>query len=374
MNNGSNTSAQACIALSLIVFLGTITAFGIDRTVEASAIGENSLLSAFELRGDVKDETYFMSDEFIADYEYAARIRMKGHEAITEQELNSYRLIYDRMENTAHAANATIKLVGPSVQQETTTDSEGNFSFIGISKGVYELSAEAPSRTTPGRKAMGRMRYDFSPGKSGNWAGMEIHAFPVTVEGRVNAADGHPVADAKVTGCGVCLSEYIQQSDSDRLQEGLERLRKFEISTTTASDGTYKLEGFIPPDIISIAGYLDMGPVSLMDTAVPDSAFSRFYADIRVEVAGYTQRTVPRVPLVTENLLGPARRFLHMILQLSENPVNKETLTGFQEKGSVLPSQGDTIPNIDIVLDPVIAAESASQEYPSPPHTSDTHK
>ncbi len=70
--------------------------------------------------------------------------------------------------------------------------------------------------------------------------------------------------------------------------------------------------------------------------------------DIRVEADGFVQgkENVPRVPLVTEELLGPARRLLKALNQL----VVEQDL---REKEDIpLPaSHGNTITGIDIVLD-----------------------
>ena len=347
-------------------FLAAIEAGELNPSAEESPLGENSILSAFEIRGNIKDVTQDYSANALAKLESASQV-IKDPTS-TKAERDKAEQIAISMMIPCLVTNAVVKLVGPSVQQETVADLEGNFRFVGVSKGEYELSAEAPSCKAPGRKATGRVRYNFSPGRIGNWAEVEIHAFPVTVQGHVTYADGQPVVGAKVTGGPVCLSDDRKHSDPEWLPAGLERMRQYEISAITASDGSYKLERFIPPPIMpEIIGYLNVGTESLMDTAVPDSAFSRFYADIRVEANGYAQRTVPRVPLVTENLLGPARRFLHLMFQISDYPADREKLKGFKEKGEVLPSQGDTIPNIDIVLDPVIAADSASRENPTPP-------
>ncbi len=355
------------------VFLGIPLGFilGLDaRGIEPNALetsDENtSILSAYHLNGSVVDWTTETADVALDRLENALcnAINAAKSNGVPNDEANT---LVENFLKPHGASNAMVRLIGESVQEETTSDSEGKFSFIGFSRGVYALSAEAPSLKAPGRIAKGRLRYDFSPGRSGNWAFLEIHAYPVTIKGRVTTSDGQPVANAKVTGGPVCLSDVKIYSDPDWREEGLARMRQYALSAETTSNGIYQLDGFIPPSIYEIAGYLGNGSDSLYDTGVPDTAFSRFYADIRVEVAGYTQRTVPRVPLVTETLLGPARRFLHMMLKLSDNPSNKEKLTGFQEKGEVLPSQGDTIPNIDIVMDPVMATESASQENPSPP-------
>ena len=75
--------------------------------------------------------------------------------------------------------------------------------------------------------------------------------------------------------------------------------------------------------------------------------------DIRAEADGFVQdrARVPRVPLVTEELLDPARSLLKALYQL------ETTLTGsseLREKEGLPPlpsSHGNTITDIDIVLD-----------------------
>lgn len=101
--------------------------------------------------------------------------------------------------------------------------------------------------------------------------------------------------------------------------------------------------------------------------------------DIRVEKDGFEQRRVPRVPLVTERLLGRARRILRMKVE-SLPFLSAPEKEAYLSKAAVdLPtSRGETILGIDIVLervketgghlenDTLRPAEPSSQERATP--------
>jgi hypothetical protein len=107
-------------------------------------------------------------------------------------------------------------------------------------------------------------------------------------------------------------------------------------TVTTTNDGTFELRGFSPPDVYHIAGFLNGGR--------PGSD-SPFYADIHVKSEGYVQEAPCRVPLVTEELLVPARRVLNAMTKLKGG-------AELGEKNDVnLPaSHGNVIKEVDIVL------------------------
>ena len=86
-----------------------------------------------------------------------------------------------------------------------------------------------------------------------------------------------------------------------------------------------------------------------------------FFADIQVTADGYVQRNAPKVPLVTEPLLGAARRLTKLLIEYSPKLPGEEQKE-YEEIGQVPVSEGTTITGIDIVMDPVAdtAGESES--------------
>ncbi|MBU4179856.1 MAG: hypothetical protein KKD14_00530 [Verrucomicrobia bacterium] len=120
----------------------------------------------------------------------------------------------------------------------------------------------------------------------------------------------------------------------------------YRISTISKPDGSYEFKGFIPPNILEIAYYLGG-----CDIATEDGRNTcYFYVEIHVEADGYVQgkENVPRVPLVTEELLVPARRLMKCMIQIS--PHSEQEKQEFREREILPNSCGNTITGIDIVL------------------------
>ena len=232
------------------------------------------------------------------------------------------------------ASNVTVTAKGGSVTKKTVTDSDGKFKFTGLpSEQCYEISAEMPSRffgTGEERMARAKVPFEF---QGNNWVRLELRNDLVIIKGRILDSKEQPIGGAKIRG--------IPCADLNR-----ERLMKFPMRFAVSdSGGFYELKDLVPPDISDIAAYLK---------GRDPAWFSQdpFYVYVYVEADGYIQdeKNAPRVPLITEELLGPARRF-EKIMTTLETLRDGNSKKKIERKPLPLPaSQSNTITGIDIVL------------------------
>lgn len=310
--------------MAIYILLGlstTLSVYGEDSTKKRPS---NS--NSFDIQGTVIDMTPDISEESFAKLEHAA----------SDEES---RTILEQIMKCEARSNAIVTLTGNSVKQKVITNSQGNFKFVALSAGDYELSAEAPSRlfsTGMKRIATGTRRIKIGPsGDQTSRIKLDIHAYPIIVRGRITA-NGQPVAKAKVTGTPV----PFQKNQVSKT-----------VVTASNADGSYELQGFIPPNLYRIAGYLLGG-----DPLEGGLSSEHFYVEISVEADGFVQdkKDVPRVPLVTEELLVPACRLKEIMLQAAErsNSKEKELQDARQFRIKDFPSsKGNTITGIDIILE-----------------------
>lgn len=250
----------------------------------------------------------------------------------TAKSFKEFFQILGGMSLSRSAANVVVTAKGVSVTKKTVTDSQGKFKFTGLPGEQYEISAEKPSRffgTGEKRIATARIPFRF---KSRRWVHMELRADLVTVKGRITDSGGRPIAGAKVRG----------DPAADLTSEcAMEFPTRFAVS---GNDGFYELRDLVPPDIEDIGSYL-MGLDPLNNIRNP------FCVAVYVEADGFIQDTekAPTVPLVTEELLGPARRLLNIEKKLQI--LVKGSSDMVEKKDIYLPSShGNTITGIDIVL------------------------
>lgn len=156
----------------------------------------------------------------------------------------------------------------------------------------------------------------------------------VTVKGRVLDSEGRPIAGAKVRGC----------PDADLTSE---RARKFPTRyAVSGSDGFYELTDLAPPDISDIAAYLKgRDPIHFSQDP--------FYLYVLAEAEGFRRGTkyAAHVPLITEDLLKPARR-MEKIMTVLEAIRDGRGTPNLPELP--LPaSRSNTIAGIDIVLEKI---------------------
>jgi hypothetical protein len=285
-----------------------------------------------QIQGLVVDTTPNLSQEEFAKLDMAVE-RKSGKE---------FGQILVEMHNVSSpVSNAIVTARGESVTKKTTTDAEGRFKFTDLPNGVYdlpsegyELTAEVPADAKTGKKqamTVKPVKVYRVLSSSTNTVTLRVRSDLIAVRGRITDTEGRPVTNAKICGEPYPMPESAEATPPTR----------FAISGT---DGSYELSGFCPGDIYTIAGYLNGGDPTV-------SGQYTFYIKVYAEADGYVQdkATAPQVPLVTEELLGPTRRFLKL---LSNTTDDAKTGSKVMEKKHILlpASHGNTIVGIDIKL------------------------
>lgn len=314
-------SSFLCVFFCLSVISGWGKEVPKVRTVKPPPDAPDSYPAGYELIGTVVDATQLFFPENLA-------------KLATAKSFKEFFQILEGMPVTRPAANVVVTAKGVSVTKKAVTDSQGKFKFTGLPGEQYEISAEMPSRFFGmGEKRMATARIPFRFDRAA-WICLELRTDYVTVKGRITDSKGQPIAGAKVRG----------EPDADLPSEcEMGFPTRFAISD---NDGSYELRDLVPPDIEDIAAYLrGLDPSNVIDIRSP------FYVTVYIEADGFIQdkKNAPRVPLVTEELLGPARRYLKIMNNL--DTLLKRN-TGYVEKKDLLlpSSQSNTITGIDIVL------------------------
>ena len=148
-------------------------------------------------------------------------------------------------------------------------------------------------------------------------------------------AEGRPIVGAKVRGDPSPIPASAEATPPTRF-------------AVSGADGTYELSGFAPSSIDQIAAYLNGGDPTRDDAGgctVP------FYVEVHADSDGFMQdkTSLPRLPLVTEEVLVPARRLLNILGKLETQAKRKSEIA---EKKDVFlpPSEKNAITGLDIVL------------------------
>ena len=243
------------------------------------------------------------------------------------------------------AAGVVVALRGSSLTKETVTDAEGKFKFTGLPEGAYDLSCEktvTSTRTGEKRMAVAKNGVQFKPNSPdrGRTVDLRFHDDYITVKGRITDVHGRPIASAEVVGTAAPLTLPFE-AWSDHSGEGPRT-----VSTVSRADGSYELSGLDPPNLIALTRYLANGSPG-------DELGYGFFLDITIRTDGFglSKDDVTRVPLVTEELLYLARRLFKAHTKVVRRTGGEE----IQEKQDFpypFPSShGNTITDIDIVLE-----------------------
>jgi len=250
--------------------------------------------------------------------------------------------ILKRILGNGPAPGVVVVLRSGAITRETTTDSEGRFTFSGVPAEACELfvkgelaappSWEGDSHVATAKRAMSRDEV-----KSGFPVTLELRADYITVSGRITNAAKQPIAGVKVTGVSVFKSiDQYSWVESGRY------------STVSDANGYYEFRGLTPENVYRIAGAGDTSGLESLE--------------IRTEVDGFRPGMV-RVPLVSEDLLKPAQRLNKSLepLYLKWGEGKGKSLPKSKRPELNLPSsKGSRITGIDIVLDPAGPADQPS--------------
>jgi hypothetical protein len=212
---------------------------------------------------------------------------------------------------------------------EVVSDARGNFVFTDLPLGPYTVSA-----ATPASPAGQEGKRKVSAGKGvecGQGVRLVLHEELITVSGRITDSQGQPIAHAQVTGTLVPISEV-----------GLPEMRV----AVSNDEGFYTLVGLEPVNVYRVAGYLNGGSLEAVGAL-------QTQAEIKVEAPGFRQdkANVPKVPLISETQLVPARRLWKAVAEYAARTGQEDN---WQEmKKPPLPaSRGSTLTGVDIVLVP----------------------
>lgn len=250
--------------------------------------------------------------------------------------------------NRIPVEGAVVTLKDESFTFETITDAEGHYQFSDLPPGYYDVTVQAeitpPSGVGPKRTFNAKKGIQIDQnGHTNYWTGhdwgwgtpdFEFHADSVMVQGRIIDSKGQPIAGAKVTGkelhpynpqVGQPPEEYVPPHDE----------------SVSAADGFYVMRGFDPTGIGSVSAYLGGRSSDILNR-------------IAIQVEYPSPECMPHVivvPLVTEDLIDPARRIgdlMNRYVEVAE-PNKKDR---WQEREDVLlpVSHGNVIICDDIVL------------------------
>lgn len=257
--------------------------------------------------------------------DYSPEMLEKLKNSVTGEAPEAFMLVLQDMHVPAPLPGAMVELKGKDLSRQIKTDTEGRFLFKDLPTGLYEISVVSPTAQSVLNNPY---RVEFS-GKNRDIK-LPLRNDLVTIKGRITDPKGQPIAGAKVRG------EPTPSHESTDVM-------KFYPTRTAISnpDGYYELNGFVPRDIQTVAGYLNGGN--------PVAEGYPFYVALHAESEGYIQprETVPQVPLVTEQLLHSARIFLNILHSAGQkgNPGSKK-----KARPDLPTSQGNIINGIDIIL------------------------
>ncbi|OQA02718.1 MAG: hypothetical protein BWY69_00902 [Planctomycetes bacterium ADurb.Bin401] len=324
----------------ILAVLTLLAAFTMNSTLNADS---NSTYN-FDIQGTVIDATPLYNDEFFDLLKKHAEGTFKIDPNHAKQFLSE------------PLPGIVVTLQGKSAVMQTITDAEGKFEFKnlpGVTKDTaikkfrtekYEISAQIPIESEiAGDTNTVILKQSVILNENKNIK-FDFRSDLITVKGKITDANGNPIADALIIG-------QMEINDLGSM------FRPQVVKTTSANDGSYELKGFIPPGIRQTAGYLNGGNPQANEG-------SSFFLVIVADANAFIQpkENIPRIPLVSEELLIAARRY-HKVLYdyvCSLQDPNRPA-KNYEEKPNLNlpPSVGNTINVPDIVL---IRAHSFQEE------------
>jgi len=334
------------VSLFVLIVVAAWPAWGVLREQQAP---HAEVAARYSIRGTVVDATPDFSEALFAKLE---RTVGQVPDAIQDLEEEAHELwekalkdAFGESRSQRRMPGVLVTLRGESLASETTTDAQGRYHFTGLPRGTYVISATAPVRP-PSRNGPERIttaRKEFKVYGSNQTVDLEFHGESITLKGRITDARGRPIAGAKLRGEPYPLPEVSELTPATRF-------------AVSAADGSYEMRGFVPFHVWDIVKYLAGSDM------IPDGHYFHnysFYSEVFVEADGFVQhkKNVPRVPIVSEDMLDAARRFgkiLNQMAAIVNEMEPQREIEPWREKQDLSPpaSHGNSITGIDIVLDP----------------------
>ncbi len=211
-------------------------------------------------------------------------------------------------------------------RQVALTDASGKYAFASLPAGTWTIRAERPS----GAITVGEEEVEVTLKGDESRADVNfVFRFDgVSIAGRVVSTAGLPVAGALVTATH--FPEWAGESNT-RVAE--------ERATVTDDDGSYRLDGLVPMDILGAASYQHGGKLP-----------ARGVYTITARAGGYGMLE-KRVPCISPVLANAAETLTGFIVS-AKAAMGEDSDIGEARPG-VLPSgQGNTLSGIDFRLQP----------------------
>jgi beta-lactamase regulating signal transducer with metallopeptidase domain len=307
------------------------TRFAID--IEQKPLETENITQTHNISGILMDATETIPEEFWEEFETAQS--EKEVQEVLDKKLFSPQI---------PLPNVIVNLTGKSLTKQAVTDANGKFVFTNltgltfgpyggvVSCETYEISAEIPVQSDPNNMNYTATVKQYIKLDSDKDINLKLRTDLITIKGRVTDSNGQPISGAKVNA-----KLGINDHAMDEYWENHTPPKWVAISN---NDGMYELHGIEPANFYQVFGYLFSGrPYK--------------YIDIKVIANGFVQHknNIPRVPIMSEDILNQARNFLKHINQISQKtgrPIIHE------KEGLDLPStNGKTITGIDIMLEQV---------------------
>ena len=329
---------KACV-LAAVIFIAAIALTPVAKA-------DSNDIRTYSISGTVTDATPLYKDEFFVLLKEYAQGTLKKDPNIAKKFISE------------PLSGIVVILQGKSETKKTTTDSEGKFEFknlLGVTKDTakkkyhtetYEISAQIPIEPeNAGDTNVVILKQSVILNENKNLK-FDYRSDLITVKGKITDSNGTPVAGALVIG----QMEINDQGSMFHPQV---------VKTISANDGSYELKGLIPPNIRQTAGYLNGGNPQANEG-------SSFFLDILANAKGFEQpkENIPRIPLVSEDLLISARRY-HKVLYdyvCSIHDANRSPKDYEEKQNLNLPAgTGSIITGIDIILTSENSVESANE-------------
>jgi hypothetical protein len=243
-----------------------------------------------------------------------------------------------------HPENIPVLLYGENMIVSTETDSEGGFVFDDVPAGDYTLQVQLLPDTNVYNQfdsEHGKFRipekklsvpYNYPVELKFEWPKLSL-------SGRVVDPDGNPIPHATITG----WPYPVPQTGEPKIQE--------KITVTSDEKGEFRMEGIDPVEnLYLLTRYVNDGGLLRVKPDY-DVVF-----DLYVKADGYAQlkENLPRVPLVSEDQLIPARKVWKVLSRLGGQSETERVRKNWAVMADVPPhaTTDNKITGIEIVLTP----------------------